>query len=381
MRRYLLAIGLERFLRNVATGYLTVVIPLYLKEITGNAVMAGLAVTVAGLISMGASILYAALGDVIGHARGLAVSEIAFASALLAITASRNPWAIGVALGLGGVGMLGPGATRGSFVPLIMALVRRHTSNAVERARDLGVINVISTTGGVVGSLLVAFLSLRNASVYLVLSVSAAALLVMLSLGTSEVVRLVNPFKAVAKRRSAVLAYSMSQLVAGIGVGLSSSLLSLWMNVYLGLDKALIGTIYAIGNAAFALSALFAHLFVKRLGQVKASAVSRFASGALLCALPFVPHPIVFATLYAIYNAAVGIGGTARSSYISGAAAEGGEATTPAVASISMRAAATPSAIAAGYLIDVSPAALMPISGLFMVLAGYIFLKYLREEE
>ncbi|MEZ0247997.1 MAG: MFS transporter, partial [Thermoproteus sp.] len=64
-----------------------------------------------------------------------------------------------------------------------------------------------------------------------------------------------------------------------------------------------------------------------------------------------------------------------------GVAAEGGEATTPAVASISMRLAATPSAAVAGYLIDVSPALLMPVSGAFVVAAGYIFLKYLKEEE
>lgn len=381
MKRYIVAIGLERFLRNLATGYLTVVIPIYLKELTGNAFTAGLVVTVAGIISLGASILYAALGDVIGHARGLAVTETAFASALIAIALAKNPWVVGLALGLGGVGMLGPGSTRGSFVPLIMALVRRHTSNAVERTRDLGLINVLSTAGGIVGSLLVVVLTLRDASTFFVLSVSAAALLVLLSLGTSEIVRPVNPFRAVARRGGTVLAYSMSQLVAGVGIGLSNSLLSLWMNTYLGIGKALIGVIYAVGNAAFALSALFAHIFVKWLGLVKASAVSRFASGALLAALPLVPHPIAFGALYALYNAMVGIGGTARSSYISGAAAEGSEATTPAVASISMRVAATPSAAAAGYLIDVSPALLMPISGLFVIAAGYIFLKYLKEEE
>lgn len=381
MRRYILTIGVERFLRNLATGYLVVIVPLYLKELTGNAITAGLIVTIAGLISLGTSILYAALGDVIGHARGLAVSEVAFASALFAIAVVRNPWVVGLALGLGGMSMLGPGATRGSFVPLIMALVRRHTSNAVERTRDLGLINVLSTSGGIVGSLLVAVFALRDAAVLFVISVSAAASLVLTSLGTSEIVRRVNPFRAVSARGGAVLAYSISQLVAGVGVGLSSSLLSLWMNVYLGFDKALIGAIYAAGNTAFALSALLAHLLVKRLGLVKASAVSRFASGAVLAALPLVPHPIAFGALYALYNAMVGIGGTARSSYISGAAAEGGEATTPAVASISMRIAATPSAVAAGYLIDVSPALLMPVSGLFLALAGYIFLRYLREEE
>ncbi|MGC8583234.1 MAG: MFS transporter [Thermoproteus sp.] len=381
MKRYILVVGLERFLRNLATGYLAVVVPLYLKDLTGSALAAGLAVTAAGFISLGTSILYAALGDVIGHARGLAVSEAAFASALVAIAASRNPWAIGVALGIGGIGMLGPGSTRGSFVPLIMALVRRHTSNAVERTRDLGLVNLLSTAGGIAGSLLVALVALREASVLFVLLVSAAALLVLLSLGRGEEIRRVNPFRAVGRRGSAVLAYSLSQLVAGIGIGLSNSLLSLWMNAYLGMGPAVIGVVYAVGNAAFSLSSLFAHVFVRWFGLVKASAASRFASGALLASLPFIPHPAAFAAVYALYNAMVGIGGTARSSYISGAAAEGGEATTPAVASISMRIAATPSAAAAGYLIEVGPALLMPIAGAFVIAAGYIFLRYLKEEE
>ncbi|AEA12248.1 major facilitator superfamily MFS_1 [Thermoproteus uzoniensis 768-20] len=381
MKRYILVVGLERFLRNLATGYLAVVVPLYLKDLTGSALAAGLAVTAAGFISLGTSILYAALGDVIGHARGLAVSEAAFASALVAIAASRNPWAIGIALGIGGIGMLGPGSTRGSFVPLIMALVRRHTSNAVERTRDLGLVNLLSTAGGIAGSLLVALVTLREASILFVLLVSAAALLVLLSLGRGEEVRRVNPFTAVGRRGSAVLAYSLSQLVAGIGIGLSNSLLSLWMNAYLGMGPAVIGVVYAVGNAAFSLSSLFAHIFVRWFGLVKASAASRFASGALLASLPFIPHPAAFAAAYALYNAMVGIGGTARSSYISGAAAEGGEATTPAVASISMRIAATPSAAAAGYLIEVGPALLMPIAGAFVIAAGYIFLRYLKEEE
>jgi MFS family permease len=379
VKRYLLAIGLERFLRNLATGYLAVVVPLYLSELTGSALAAGLVVTAAGLISLGTSILYAALGDVIGHARGLAVSEVAFASALVAIAAYRNPWAVGIALGIGGVGMLGPGSTRGSFIPLIMALVRRHTSNAVERTRDLGIVNLLSTAGGIAGSLLVAFTALREASLFFVLSVSTAAALVLLSLGRGETVRRANPFRAVKKRGATVLAYSLSQLVAGVGIGLSNSLLSLWMNTYLGMGPALIAVIYAIGNAAFSLSALFAHVFARLLGLVKASAASRFASGALLAVLPLIPHPAAFAAIYALYNAMVGIGGTARSSYISGAAAEGGEATTPALASISMRMAATPSAAAAGYLIEAGPALLMPIAGAFVAAAGYIFLRYLRE--
>jgi len=44
-----------------------------------------------------------------------------------------------------------------------------------------------------------------------------------------------------------------------------------------------------------------------------------------------------------------------------------------------MRIAATPSAAAAGYLIETGPALLMPIAGAFVAAAGYIFLRYLRE--
>ena len=376
----MVVVGIERFLRNLATGYLAVVVPLHLKDLAGSVAAAGLIVSAAGLISLGTSILYAALGDVIGHARGLVVSEAVFASSLLVIAATDNPWIAGLALGLGGVGMLGPGATRGSFVPLVVALVRKHTSNAVERTRDLGIINVVSTTGGVVGSLLVPFFTIRETAKIFPISAFAAAFLVLASLGASEVVHLENPFKAVGRRGGVVLAYSASQMAAGIGVGLSSSLLSLWMNTYLGYGKALIGAIYAMGNAAFALSSLLAHLLVRKMGLVKTSAISRIASGALLALFPIAHHPAAFGALYALYNAMVGIGGTARSSYISGAAAEGSEATTPAVANIAMRTAATSSAMVAGYMTELSPALVMPLSGIFFILAGYILLRYLREE-
>ncbi|WP_245521991.1 hypothetical protein [Pyrobaculum neutrophilum] len=157
-------------------------------------------------------------------------------------------------------------------------------------------------------------------------------------------------------------------------------LLSPWINVYLGVGRAAIGAIFAAGNLAFSTASLLAHALVRRLGMVKASAVSRFASGALLAALPLAPNGATFIALYMLYNAMVGIGGTARSSYISGAAAEGSEATTPAVANIPMRITATPSAALAGYLIEADPALLMPIAAAFTATAGYLLLK-LREED
>jgi MFS family permease len=378
MKRYVFALGALRFIRYFIMGHLAVALPILLAQTVG-AVAAGLVLSAAGLISLAASIAYSALGDVVGHARGLAISEAAFASAVAALAYIRSPWLMAAALGLGGIGMLGPGATRGAFVPLISAVVRDHSASPVERTQALGVISAISTVGGMIGSATAAVYPIQKALVpYAVASFAAAALVAAL-LGARERIRPVNPFAGIGKRARVVAGYSLSQFVAGIGVGLSMPLLSLWLHAYMGLGEGAIGVIFAAGNGAFAAASLVAYKLARALGLVKASAASRIAAGALLASLVLFKDPIAFAAVYMVYNAFVGIGGAARSSYIVGAAAEGSEATTQAVTSIAIRASSIPSVALSGYLIDIEPALVMPIAGALSIASGLIFLYTLRE--
>ncbi|MEZ0393883.1 MAG: MFS transporter [Desulfurococcaceae archaeon] len=379
MRSHLAVLGIERFLRSVATGYLAVAIPIYVARLAGSPAVAGLALTLAGLISLGSSIAYSAISDVVGHARGLALSEAAFAFALALLSTIRSPWAIAAALGIGGVGMLGPGATRGSFVPQVMAIIRRKSRDPVGRTAELGLINAISTSGGILGSSMAGLLAIEPATVAFAATSLASSALLALTLGREEAIRRTNPFAGVAKRARTVAWYSASQMAAGVGVGLSMPLLSLWMHVYCSLPEPTIGAIFAAGNAAFAVSSLASPLAVRRLGLVRTSALSRFASAALLASMSFVRSAVPLAIVYLLYNATVAIGGTARSSYVSGASATGSEATTPAVAGLTLRIAALPATAIAGYVIDAYPAILMPLAGAFMALAGTAFLELSEE--
>lgn len=109
--------------------------------------------------------------------------------------------------------------------------------------------------------------------------------------------------------------------------------------------------------------------------------MSRIISGLLLASLPLFKNVYLFAVVYSLYNAFVGIGGAARSSYISGIALEGSEATMPAVTNIAIRASSTPAIALSGYLIEANPLISMPIAGSMFVIAGLIMLGTLKELE
>lgn len=382
MRRVVAVVGVARFVRYFILGHLAVSLPIALEASAGGAAGAGAVLSLAGLISLGASIAYSVVGDVVGHARGLAISEAAFALGLLALAHVKNPWLLALALGLGGVGTLGPGATRGAFVPLILAVIRDRSKSPVESARAIGVVNFISTLGGILGSATAGFAELRRSIPPYSAAALGTALLIAVALGRGERVRAVNPLKRVAARGREVAGYSLSQFVAGVGIGLSMPLLSLWLHTYMGLDEATIGLIFAVGNGAFMASSLFAYRLVRALGLVRAAVASRVASGMLLASLPIFRGAAPFAVVFVFfYNAAVGIGGTARSSYISSVAPVGSEATTPAVSNIAIRASSVPSVALSGYIMELEPAAAMPLAGLMLIAAGVIMWKTLEEPE
>jgi len=381
VRRVVAVVGVARFVRYFILGHLAVSLPIALETSAGGAAGAGAVLSLAGLISLGASIAYSVVGDVVGHARGLAISEAAFALGLLALAHVKNPWLLALALGLGGVGTLGPGATRGAFVPLILAVIRDHSKSPVESAKAIGVVNFISTLGGILGSATAGFAELRRSIPPYSAAALGTALLIAVTLGLGERVRAVNPLKRVAARGGEVAGYSLSQFVAGVGIGLSMPLLSLWLHAYMGLDEATIGLIFAVGNGAFMASSLFAYRLVRALGLIKAAVVSRVVSGILLASLPVFREVVSFAVAFILYNAAVGIGGTARSSYISSVAPVGSEATTPAVSNIAIRASSVPSVALSGYIMELEPAAAMPLAGLMLIAAGVIMWKTLEEPE
>mgnify|MGYP001772501007 CR=1 FL=1 len=120
---------------------------------------------------------------------------------------------------------------------------------------------------------------------------------------------------------------------------------------------------------------------LEALRLVRAAAVSRMTSDILLASLPIFREAAPFAVAFVFYNAAVGIGGTARSSYISSVAPVGSEATTPAVSNIAIRASSVPSVALSGYIMELEPAAAMPLAGLMLIAAGAIMWKMLKEPE
>ncbi|MGC8556196.1 MAG: MFS transporter [Conexivisphaera sp.] len=368
------ALAYERTARSFVIGYLMVALPLYLVELLHNALLVGILLTASGAVTLGIVVLVSAVGDVAGHARGLAAMELAAAVAAVGLLAVRSPAAILALVGLGGFNAAGFGATRDSMVPLVNALVRRIAgSDDVARTKAFGYLNLISTFGGVAGAASAAMVDPTIAFPLIAAISASGAVAVLAALGRGDSLTRANPFAGVRLGGRAVAGYSLSQLVAGVGVGLSMPLLSLWSHVYLGLGQGPIGYAVAAGNVAYAVASYYAYAVVRSMGLVRSNALSRLLSGVSVAALPLVRGPLELGALLAAYNALVGLGSSARSSFISGSASPGAIATSSAVGSVAMRSSITASTSLSGLLLDVDPAILMPLAGAALAASGIVY--------
>ncbi|MDP7982196.1 MAG: hypothetical protein RAK18_03350 [Conexivisphaerales archaeon] len=369
------ALAYERTARSAAIGYLMVALPIYVEDILHSAVLVGVLLTVSGFVTLALVVGVSAASDVAGHARGLAAMELMAAIAALGLTYVRSPAAIAALIGLGGFNAAGFGATRDSMVPLVNALVRRFSGeDDVARTRMFGELNLISTFGGVAGAASAAVMEPSTALPLIsVLSASGAAAVLVTS-GLGERAARVNPLRGLRSGGRAVAGYSLSQLVAGVGIGLSMPLLSLWSHVYLGLGQGAIGYAVAAGNVAYAISSYYAYRVVASMGLVRSNALSRMASGAAIAVLPLARGPVVLGVALAAYNAFVGLGSSARASFISGSASPEAVATSSAVGSVAIRSSITASTSASGVLTAMDPLMLMPTAGIALIASGVVYL-------
>ncbi|MGB9733748.1 MAG: hypothetical protein ACPL2E_03995 [Conexivisphaera sp.] len=151
-------------------------------------------------------------------------------------------------------------------------------------------------------------------------------------------------------------------------------LLSLWSHVYLGLGQGAIGYAVAAGNVAYAISSYYAYRVVASMGLVRSNALSRMASGAAIAVLPLARGPVVLGVALAAYNAFVGLGSSARASFISGSASPEAVATSSAVGSVAIRSSITASTSASGVLTAMDPLMLMPTAGIALIASGVVYL-------
>ena len=373
------ALAYERTARSAAIGYLMVALPIYLEGVLRSAVLVGALLTVSGFVTLALVVGMSAVSDVAGHARGLAAMELVAAIAAIGLMYARSPAAIAALIGLGGFNAAGFGATRDSMVPLVNALVRRFSGeDDVARTKMFGELNLISTFGGVAGAASAAVMGPAVAlPIISALSASGAAA-VLITSGLGERAARANPLRGLRSGGRAVAGYSLSQLVAGVGIGLSMPLLSLWSHVYLGLGQGAIGYAVAVGNVAYAISSYYAYRVVASLGLVRSNALSRVASGAAVALLPLARGSVALAAALAAYNAFVGLGSSARASFISGSASPEAVATSSAVGSVAIRSSITASTLASGVMTAVDPLALMPVAGAAFMASGVIYLRMLE---
>ncbi len=367
-----LALAYERTVRSAVIGYLIVSLPLYLDGIFRSALVVGALLTASGAVTIALVMAASAASDVLGHARGLAAMEAIAAASALGLVAARSPAAVLALVGLGGFNAAGFGATRDSMVPLVNALVRRFSEDDVRRTRIFGELNLISTFGGVAGA---ASASAPPTAALMAISAmsASASIAVLLALGRGERVRRADVLRGLRSKGRVVAGYSLSQLVAGIGIGLSMPLLSLWSHLYLGLAQGTIGYAVAAGNVAYALSSYYAYAAVSRLGLVRSNAISRVASGATVALLPLARGPLMLGAALAAYNAFVGLGSSARASFISGSASPEAVATSSAISSVAIRSSISASTAASGLIIELDPALAMPLAGAALVASGLIY--------
>jgi MFS family permease len=315
------------FLRALVTGWIGILLGLYLGKLGCDGAQIGLVVA-AGLAGAAVAAIVATVGgDRIGRRRLLvALALLGAAGAALAAAAS-HPGAIAAASFLGMLN--GMGRDRGAALVLEQAALPGIVPDS-ERTRAFAWYNVLQDAGHAVGGLMAAVPSLLAPSlgigeltsfrvalgVCAVLTLGTAPLYFLLSPSIEAVARAKGPRLSPASRNVLVRICSLFALDGLAGGFLTTALLSFFFYERFGIGAAGIGPLFFGARLLNAGSHIGAAWLAKRIGLVNTMVFTHVPSSLLLATVPFAPNFPVAAILFLLREGLVEMDVPTRQSYV-----------------------------------------------------------------
>ncbi|HUX88625.1 MAG TPA: MFS transporter [Chloroflexota bacterium] len=306
----------SRAARSVSQGYLSVIVVLYLLQLSFNAVSLGELFTIGAIISSLLTVLVSLLADQYGRKPFLIIFPLLTVVAGIVFISTRNFWILVAAASLGTLGRAGGAGgagTGGPFYPAQQALIADHAPNNA-RNSVFAAFSLTDTLASTVGSLLAGIpdLLVNNAQWTSVDSYKPLFVLTsILGLVTALAILPVHdPFrrrqKADGKSRSflprrsrnVIGRLAITNLVNGFGVGFFAPFITYWFNARFGSGPGTLGILFAIVNLGATVPYLLAPRLARRLGIVRAVVGVRLLGVILLGLLPIMPTFSLAATIY-----------------------------------------------------------------------------------
>ena len=318
---------LAAFIRALATGFIGVLLGVYLAQIGLDAGTVGVIVS-AGLGGAAAgTFLVTFLGDRLGHRRVLLAVTLLTAAGGVALALCSHPLILGAAALLGMVN--GMGRDRGAALVVEQAVLPATVGEA-ERTMAFTKYNVLQDIGHAVGGLAAGFPALLQESgvlagapslrwsvaAYAALSLAPAAAYLKLS---TAVERLdVSPLTRVSPEARSIL-WKLSSLFAIdslAGGFLTTALLSFFFYERFGVGLEAIGPLFFAARMANALSHLGAAWLARRIGLVNTMVLTHIPSSLLLISVAYAPSFPVAALLFLLREGLVEMDVPTRQSYV-----------------------------------------------------------------
>jgi MFS family permease len=315
------------FLRALTTGFIGVLLGVYLVEVgldtgtMGVVVSAGLAGAAVG------TFVVTFLGDRIGHRRALVAIALLGAVGGAGMAFGSHPLALGVAAFLGMAN--GMGRDRGAALVVEQALLPS-TGTDAERTMAFARYNLFQDAGHAVGGLLAGMPALlQQAGVATGTGAFRAAVLVyavLTLLPAAAYLGLSSAIEAPPARRRERLSPASRSILWRIsslfmfdsfaGGFLTTALLSFFFHERFGVGIATIGPLFFAARVANALSHLAAAWLADRIGLVNTMVFTHIPSSLLLVTVAYAPSFPVAAALFVLREGLVEMDVPTRQSYV-----------------------------------------------------------------
>jgi MFS family permease len=318
---------LAAFVRALATGFIGVLLGVYLGEIGLDAATIGVIVSAGLAGAAGGTFLVTFLGDRLGHRRVLLAVALLSAAGGVALALSYHPLVLGAAAVIGMVN--GMGRDRGAALVVEQAVLPA-TVRESERTLAFARYNVFQDVGHALGGLAAGLPAVLQQSglaagapafrwsvaAYAVLSLAPAVAYLGLSDGVERIsvsrLARVSPASRTFLWKLSSL-FAIDSLAGGF---LTTALLSFFFYRRFGVGLETIGPLFFAARVANALSHLGAAWLARRIGLVKTMVFTHIPSSLLLVSVAYAPSFPVAAVLFLLREGLVEMDVPTRQSYV-----------------------------------------------------------------
>ncbi|MGC8547036.1 MAG: MFS transporter [Thermoplasmata archaeon] len=298
---------ITRIIRNFYFGYLSFILPLYLKFIGFSYIVIGLYALVATISSSILVLLSGFSGDLYSRRKMLMIMSSLTIFLFMILLITRNPTIIFVTSVLGiSFSAMGGGAGGGPIAPLINAMV----ADRIDKGRTTvySIMTASGTFSGVAGGVFSYFVISRIYGYYHVLFITGFILAIISVALTffieesqthikNEESRNILPKKSGKK----IIMISIAGAMGSLGLGIILPLMSLYFKAK-GLNTSSISLIFTGSYILAGIAVIMSPYFERIFGTIKGIVIFRALGSVLLVFIPFVPV-LAGAAIYIIRTA------------------------------------------------------------------------------